>query len=57
MIKNKVLNIKIIFKIYCKQVKNILGFKTNFCFIKYHIIVFKNCFEKLFFRTIFKNSY
>ena len=38
MIKNKVLGIKIIFKIYLKilkYVKNSFGFQTNFCSIKY----------------------
>ena len=35
MIKNKILNIKIIFKIYFENIKITLGFKTNFCFIKH----------------------
>ena len=30
MIKNKIVNIKIIFKIYLKILKNILGFKQTF---------------------------
>ena len=37
MIKNKILDIKIIFKIYLKifkKIKNILSFQTDFCFIK-----------------------
>ena len=56
MIKNKILNIQIIFKsilIYEKYVKNILDFQTNLCFTKHY----KNSFQKLFFIAIFKNSY
>ena len=37
------LHIKIIFKIYLKNIKNILRFQTNFYFIKHHKIVLKNC--------------
>ena len=42
MIKNKILYIKIIFKILKKHVKNNLHSQTNFCFTKHYIIVFKN---------------
>ena len=34
MIKNKILDIKIIFKTYLKWVKNIFGFQINFCSTK-----------------------
>ena len=57
MIKNKLLDIKFIFKIYLKilkifqalkQIKNILNSQINFYFIKHHEhilkIVFKNYF-------------
>ena len=46
MIKNKVVNMKIIFKMYLKNkkyVKNILVFQTDFCSTKYSRTTFKNC--------------
>ena len=59
MIKNKALNIKFISKKhilkYSKHVKNILGFQTNFCSIKYKRIVFKN--SKIVLRPILKNNF
>ena len=58
IIKNKTLQNKIIFKKYLKiqkigKKKIILSFKTDFCFIKPHKIVFKNYSQKLFFTIIF----
>ena len=53
MIKNKVMDIKIILKIYLKILKTILGFQTNFYFTKYQRKVFKN----YFFKTILENGY
>ena len=47
MIKNKTLYIKIIFKIYLKYIKNILGF--------FILQKSKNNFKKLFLKTIFQN--
>ena len=43
MTKNKVMNIKIIFKIYLKILKTILDSQTDFCSTKYHRTIFKNC--------------
>ena len=61
MIKNKILDIRIIFKTYLKQLKTgkffFLSFQINFCSIKYQRTNFQNCFQKLFFKTIFENSY
>ena len=57
MIKNKVFDIKIIFKIYLKQVKNFWNFQIDFYFTKHQIIVFKNHYQKLIFRTILEKSY
>ena len=39
MIKNKVMNIKIILKTYLKILKTILNFQINFYSIKHHKIV------------------
>ena len=47
MIKNKILDIKIIFKTYLKilkQIKNILSFQTNFYSTKHYIMIFENYF-------------
>ena len=41
MIKNKFVDIKFIFKILKKQVKNISHFQTDIYFTKYHKTVFK----------------
>ena len=60
MIKNKILDIKIIFKPYLKLLKTDLKyfrFLNKFFFTKHQIVVFKNCSQKLFFKSIFKNNY
>ena len=49
MIKNKILDINIIFK----NIKNILSFQTIFLLYKKQIIIFKNYSKKLFFRIVF----
>ena len=51
MIKNKVLYIIIILKIYLKIFQI---FKDNFLFTKYQIMVFKNYFLELVLKTITK---
>ena len=60
MIKNKVVNIKIIFKIYLKILKNILGFKQTFVLqnIKeqFSKTIFKNYFSKLFLKIVTKQN-
>ena len=51
MFENKARVIKIIVKTYIKilkQTNKILDFQTNFYFIKYRRIDFKNCFSKSF---------
>ena len=53
MIKNKVMDIKIIFKIYLKILKTTLGFQTDFYFIKYQ----EKSFQKLFLKIILENGY
>ena len=54
MIKNKILNIKFIFKTYLKILKigekNFIS-QTDFYFIKYKKLIFKNHYQKLFFKT------
>ena len=51
IIKNKILNIKIIFK----NIKNILRFQTYFFyFIKHYKIISKNYSQKLFLKVILK---
>ena len=55
-LKNKVLDINIIFNIYLKTLKineKHFKFKIGFYFIKYKTI-FKNCFLKLFLKIITK---
>ena len=52
MIKNKILDIKK----YFKKIKNILNSQKEFCFTKYHKVIFKNCSQKLFSETITKRS-
>ena len=41
--KNKVMDIKIIFKTYLKILKIILGSQIDFCSKKHQRTVFKNC--------------
>ena len=48
MIKNKILDINIIFK----NIKNILSFQTTFLLYKNQIIIFKNYSSELFFKTV-----
>ena len=48
MIKNKALDIKIIFKNKKKQVKNILKSQIDFYSIKHQKTFLKNSFKKLF---------
>ena len=43
LLKNKILKINFIFK----NIKNILGLQSHFCFIKYQIIIFKNWILKV----------
>ena len=58
MIKNKVVNIKIIFKNIKEWVKNNFRFPNKFLFYKISDNSFQKLFLKtIFFRTIFKNSY
>ena len=60
MIKNKVLDIKIIFKIYLKILKINLKyskFSNRLLFYKTLKNSLKKCSRKLFFKTILKNSY
>ena len=48
MIKNKILDIKIIFKTYLKilkQITNIFNFQTNFYSTKHYIMIFENYFS------------
>ena len=49
MIKNKILNIKIILK----NIKNILDFQTNFWHTKIREQFFKNYSKNVFFKIIF----
>ena len=60
MIKNKTLNIKIIFKTYLKifkkKVKNISGSQTDFCFAKHQRTIFKIWFSRLFSKTVPKQG-
>ena len=59
MTKNKVLNIKVIFKTYLKHkkhVKNILGYKQTFV-LQISKSSFKDYSQKPFFKIIFENSY
>ena len=53
MIKNKVLNIKIILKILKISWKH-LKFSIDFCFTSYHKTISKNYFLNLFSKTVFK---
>ena len=39
------------------MVKNIACSQIDFYYTKHQIIVFNNSFVKLFFRTVFENSY
>ena len=39
------------------MLKNILGSKIDFCYTKHHRIVLQNCFQIMFFRIVFENSY
>ena len=58
MIKNKVVNIKIIFKNIKEWVKNNFRFPNKFLFYKISYNSFQKLFLKtIFFRTVFKNSY
>ena len=58
MIKNKVVNIKIIFKNIKEWVKNNFRFPNKFLFYKISDNSFQKLFLKtIFFRTVFKNSY
>ena len=53
MIKNKTINVKIIFKTYLKILK-IFIFSNKFLFIQLYKTVFKNYFLKLFLKIIIK---
>ena len=55
MIKNEILDIKIIFKNIKNIFKNILSFQTNNLFYKNQKIVFKNNSLKRFFIIFFEN--
>ena len=61
MIKNKNVNIKIIFKTYLKKIKNmlkiILDFQRDFYSIKNQRRFSKIIFLNYFFRTVLKNNY
>ena len=57
MIKNKILNIKIIFKILKTSLKDFM-FSNKLLFYKiYYKTVFKNHSQKKNFKTIFENTY
>ena len=60
MIKNKTKGIKIIFKTYLKILKigqKYFSFPNKLLFYKNQRTIFKNRFQKLFFRIVFKNGY